>query len=102
MIFAPLSEIFERRIIYAITLLLAVIFIIPCALASNIQTLLICRTIDDIAFSAPMTLNDGTLTDLWKSKKRGIPMTAFSVPPFLGSATDSLTSEYLSEAKKRR
>ncbi|KLU82558.1 hypothetical protein MAPG_01630 [Magnaporthiopsis poae ATCC 64411] len=40
MIFAPLSEIYGRRIIYGSTLLAAVIFIIPCALATNIETLL--------------------------------------------------------------
>jgi MFS family permease len=59
MIFAPLSEIYGRRIVYASTLLVAVVFIIPCAVATNIQTLLVCRAIDGIAFSAPMTLVGG-------------------------------------------
>lgn len=56
MAFAPMSEILGRRIIYATTLFIAVIFIIPCAVAKNAATLVVCRLIDGIAFSAPMTL----------------------------------------------
>lgn len=84
--FAPLSELFGRRPVYAITLGLAVIFIIPCAVAQNIGTLIVCRLIDGIAFSAPMTLVGGTLADLWKNEERAVPMAAFSAAPFVGPA----------------
>lgn len=87
MIFAPLSEIYGRRIIYGTTLLVAVVFIIPGAVAKNIATLLVARAIDGIAFSAPMTLVGGTLADLWRSEERGIPMAAFSAAPFIGPAS---------------
>jgi MFS family permease len=69
------------------TLLLAVIFIIPSAVAENIETLLVCRAIDGIAFSAPMTLVGGTLADLWRNEERGVPMAAFSAAPFIGPAS---------------
>ena len=84
MAFAPMSEIFGRRVMYASTLLLGVIFIIPCAVAENIGTLLVCRLIDGIAFSAPVTLVGGTLADLWRNEERGVPMAAFSAAPFCG------------------
>jgi len=80
------------------TLLLAVIFTIPCALAPNIQTLLVCRTIDGIAFSAPMTLVRGTLADLWKTEDRGVPMAAFSAARFIGPAIGPLIGGFLSDA----
>lgn len=73
----------------ASTLLLAVVFIIPCAVAKNIETLLVCRAIDGIAFSAPMTLVGGTLADLWRNEERGVPMAAFSAAPFIGPASKS-------------
>ncbi|EPE35905.1 MFS general substrate transporter [Glarea lozoyensis ATCC 20868] len=98
MVFAPLSEVLGRRVIYASTLLLAVIFIIPCAVAPNIQTLLVCRAIDGIAFSAPMTLVGGTLSDLWKTEERGIPMAAFSAAPFIGPAIGPLVGGFLFDA----
>jgi multidrug resistance protein len=98
MVFAPLSEVLGRRIIYATTLLLAVIFVIPCAVAPNIQTLLVCRAIDGIAFSAPMTLVGGTLADLWRTEERGVPMAAFSAAPFIGPAIGPLIGGFLSDA----
>ena len=98
MVFAPLSEVLGRRLIYATTLLIAVIFIIPCAIAPNIGTLLICRAIDGIAFSAPMTLVGGTLADLWRTEERGVPMAAFSAAPFIGPALGPLVGGFLSDA----
>ena len=64
MAFAPLSEIIGRRIIYATTLFVALLFTIPGAVAKNIGTLIVTRAIAGIAFSAPMTLVGGTLADL--------------------------------------
>ncbi|KAE8154237.1 major facilitator superfamily domain-containing protein [Aspergillus avenaceus] len=98
MAFAPMSEMFGRRPVYALTLLLAVIFIIPCAVSKNIGTLIVCRAIDGIAFSAPMTLVGGTLADLWKNEERGVPMAAFSASPFLGPAIGPLAGGYLADA----
>ncbi|KAI9045135.1 MFS transporter [Aspergillus affinis] len=98
MAFAPMSEMFGRRPVYAVTLLIAVIFVIPCAVSKNIGTLIVCRAIDGIAFSAPMTLVGGTLADLWKSEERGVPMAAFSASPFLGPAIGPLAGGYLFDA----
>jgi multidrug resistance protein len=98
MVFAPLSEVLGRRIIYATTLLIAVIFVIPCAVAPNIGTLIVCRAIDGIAFSAPMTLVGGTLADLWRTEERGVPMAAFSAAPFIGPAVGPLIGGFLSDA----
>ena len=117
MAFAPLSESVGRRPIYAVTLFIAIIFLIPCAVAKNIGTLLVCRLIDGVAFrylrlsstpprlslitthSAPMVLVGGTLADLWRPEERGIPMAAFSAAPFLGPAIGPLAGGYLSMGK---
>lgn len=56
MLFSPLSERIGRKSVYTCTLVIGIIFIIPEALAPNIGTLLIARTIDGIAFSAPLVL----------------------------------------------
>ncbi|PIB02543.1 putative MFS-type transporter [Cercospora beticola] len=97
MAFAPMSEILGRRIMYASTLLVAVIFIIPCAVAKNIGTLLVCRAIDGIAFSAPMTLVGGTLADFWRNEERGVPMAAFSAAPFIGPAIGPLIGGFTAD-----
>jgi len=98
MAFAPLSEIVGRRPIYASTLLLAVIFTIPGAVAKNIATLIVTRAIAGICFSAPMTLVGGTLADLWRNEERGVPMAAFSAAPFIGPAIGPLVGGFLSDA----
>lgn len=99
MMFAPLSEIYGRQIIYISTMAVAVVFIIPCAVSKNIATLLVCRAIDGIAFSAPMTLVGGTLADCWKTEERGVPMAAFSAAPFIGPALGPLIGGYLYDGK---
>ncbi|OZJ03783.1 hypothetical protein BZG36_03475, partial [Bifiguratus adelaidae] len=91
------AEVLGRKIIYVTTLGVAVIFIIPCALAKNIGTLLVCRLIDEIAFSAPMTLVGGSLADLWRKEERGVPMAAFSAAPFLGPAIGPLVGGFISD-----
>jgi multidrug resistance protein len=98
MVFAPLSEIVGRRWIYASTLLLAVIFTIPGAVAQNIETLLVTRALAGITFSAPMTLVGGTLADMWRPEERGVPMAAFSAAPFIGPAIGPLVGGFLSDA----
>lgn len=98
MVFAPLSELFGRKPVYVVTLGFAVIFVIPCAVAGNIGTLLACRFIDGVSFSAPMTLVGGTLADLWQPEERGVPMAAFSAAPFVGPAIGPLVGGFLSDA----
>jgi multidrug resistance protein len=98
MAFAPFSEIWGRRPIYAVTLFLAVVFTIPGAVAQNIGTLLVTRFIAGVAFSAPMSLVGGTLADLWKNEERGVPMAAFSAAPFIGPGVGPLVGGFLGDS----
>lgn len=86
MVFAPISEEIGRKPVYASTLLLAVVFIIPCGLAKNIETMIVCRLIDGILFSAPMCLIGGSLADIWVGSERGVAFSVFSAAPFVGPA----------------
>ncbi|OAL52004.1 MFS general substrate transporter [Pyrenochaeta sp. DS3sAY3a] len=98
MAFAPLSEIYGRRPVYAVTLGLAVLFTIPGAVAKNIGTLLVTRFIAGVAFSAPMSLVGGTLVDMWRNEERGVPMAAFSAAPFIGPGVGPLVGGWLGMA----
>ncbi|KAG0646033.1 Major facilitator superfamily multidrug transporter NAG3 [Hyphodiscus hymeniophilus] len=99
LVFAPMSEVFGRQPVYTSTLLVAVVFTIPGAVAKNIGTLLVTRAIDGIAFSAPIVLVGGTLADLWTVEERGVPMAVFSAAPFVGPAIGPLVGGFLSDAK---
>ncbi|GME75770.1 unnamed protein product [Ambrosiozyma monospora] len=97
LLFAPLSEEVGRKPIYVTTLFIAVIFIIPCADAKNIGTLLVCRLIDGLAFSAPMCLIGGNLADMFLASQRGVAMTVFSAAPFLGPVIGPLVGGYIGD-----
>lgn len=120
MVFAPLSELYGRRIMYVTTLLVGIVFIIPAAVSKNIATILVARAIDGIGFryvsqatsygseahvcarnrfSAPMTIVGGTLADLWRNEERGVPMAAFSAAPFLGPAIGPLVGGFIADNK---
>jgi multidrug resistance protein len=99
LVFAPLSEVIGRQPVYVSTLIVAVVFTIPGAVAKNIGTLLVTRAIDGIAFSAPMVLVGGTLADLWTVEERGVPMAVFSAAPFVGPAIGPLVGGFLSDAR---
>lgn len=94
-----MSELVGRKPVYVSTFLLATIFVIPCCVSKNIGTLIVCRAIDGIAFSAPMTLVGGTLADLWPNEERGVPMAAFSAAPFVGPAIGPLVGGFVADTK---
>ncbi|CCE63410.1 hypothetical protein TPHA_0E03200 [Tetrapisispora phaffii CBS 4417] len=95
LVFAPLSEELGRNWIYCTTLFVAVIFIIPCAVAQNIGTLLAFRFLDGLAFSAPMCIIGGSLSDIWRTEERGIAMSIFSAAPFLGPVMGPIVGSLL-------
>lgn len=97
LVFAPASEQVGRQLVYLSTLFVAVIFVLPCALAKNIGTLLVCRLIDGIAFSAPMTVIGGSLADMWVNEERGVAMAIFSAAPFLGPVCGPLIGGFISD-----
>ncbi|CAN3371637.1 hypothetical protein DIURU_001857 [Diutina rugosa] len=84
LVFAPISEEVGRKPVYVATLGVALVFIVPCGVAKNIGTMIICRLLDGLAFSAPMCLIGGSLADVWDGPQRGVAMAIFSAAPFLG------------------
>lgn len=54
------------------------IWIIPCAVAKNIQTLLIARFIDGFAGSAFLSVAGGTVGDMFARHELQAPMTIFT------------------------
>lgn len=95
LIFAPISEEIGRYPVYVVTLGLAVIFIIPCGAAQNIGTLLVCRFLNGLFFSAPMCLIGGNLAEMWSTEERGVAMAIFSAAPFIGPVIGPLIGGFI-------
>lgn len=84
MLLGPLSEFFGRRPIYIIGFTLFLIWIIPSAVAQNIQTMLIARFFDGFSGSAFLSVAGGTTGDMFTKETLAAPMMIYSAAPFLG------------------
>ncbi|RMZ81328.1 hypothetical protein DV738_g2303, partial [Chaetothyriales sp. CBS 135597] len=84
LVFAPLSEVWGRNIIFRLVLGLFVLFQIGCALAPNIALLIVFRFFAGFFGSPTVTNSGGSLTDIWPQENRSVPLALFSAASFLG------------------
>ncbi|UKZ49254.1 hypothetical protein TrVGV298_003499 [Trichoderma virens] len=84
MLFAPLSELYGRSIIYNITNVGFIVFVIACAKAPSMNALIVFRFFSGIFGSCPITNGGGTITDMITQEKRGAAMAGFAIGPLLG------------------
>ena len=81
---APLSEFFGRRPIYLVSWAGFVIWLIPCAVARNIQTMLVARFLNGVCGSGFMSVAGGTVGDLFNVHELALPMMVYTASPFIG------------------
>ncbi|KPM44580.1 hypothetical protein AK830_g1923 [Neonectria ditissima] len=84
MIFAPLSELYGRLIIYHGCNIGFIIFLIACAKAPTLNALIAFRFLSGVFGSAPITNGGGTIADMIVQEKRGAAMASFAIGPLLG------------------
>ena len=83
-ILAPLSEMYGRRPIYIAALFAFVIFVIPCALAKNITTILVARFFGAFCASAMISNAPGTVNDIVDEEHRALAFSIWSIGPMNG------------------
>lgn len=84
MFLGPLSEFYGRRPIYIVAFGFYMLWIIPCAVAQNIQTMIVVRFLDGFSGSAFLSVAGGTVGDLFDRKGLQAPMMIYTASPFLG------------------
>lgn len=84
MFLGPLSEFYGRRPIYLCVFSMFFIWLIPCAVAKNLVTMLVARFIDGVAGSAFLSVAGGTVGDMFTRSKLQAPMMIYTASPFLG------------------
>ena len=89
MLLAPLSEFYGRRPIYIISLFLFVVLLVPCALAPNIQTMLVARFLNGLAGAAFSSVAGGTVGDLFTQHTLQGPMLIYTASPLQVTTTCS-------------
>ena len=84
---APLSEMYGRRPVYIVAMAFFAIFIIPCGVAKNIETILICRFFGAFAGSAMIANAPGTVNDIASEEYRALVFSIWSIGPMNGRST---------------
>lgn len=87
---SPLAEFYGRRPIYICSFAGFLIWLIPSAVAKNIQTMVIARFFQGLAGSAFLSVSGGTVGDLFTRDKFQLPMAIFALSPFIGPSTGPL------------
>ncbi|KAF8921555.1 major facilitator superfamily domain-containing protein [Mucidula mucida] len=98
LIISPLSEEYGRKPLWSIPTFAYIIFSIPCAVAPNIQTLLICRFFCGVFASGPLTLAGSTISDIWDNNERGFAIALFAAAPYGGAALGPLVGGFIGDA----
>jgi multidrug resistance protein len=96
LLWSPLSEIWGRRPVYIIALGTYTIFNIPCAVAQNIETVLISRFFCGFFASCSLTLAGGTISDLFPTETRGNAIAYFAAAPYAGPVLGPLVGGWIS------
>ncbi|PSR78912.1 bicyclomycin resistance protein [Coniella lustricola] len=99
-LWAPMSELRGRKWPLTAAMLLGGIFTIACAVANNIQTLLVCRFLTGVCGASQLTVVPGVLADIYNNTYRGVAIqfyaiTVFSAPFLAPSIGGFITASHL-------
>ncbi|KAK0641161.1 major facilitator superfamily domain-containing protein [Cercophora newfieldiana] len=87
---SPLAEFYGRRPIYLASFLSFILFLIPSAVARNIQTMITVRFFQGLSGSAFLSVSGGTVGDMFIRDEMQLPMAIFTLAPFIGPSTGPL------------
>lgn len=90
LLWAPLSEVYGRRIAVLVPMFVAICFSFGSATAKDLQTLMLTRFFGGFFASAPVTNTGGVLGDMYTAATRGIAMAGYAMAvvggPVLGKS----------------
>ncbi|KAJ5335744.1 uncharacterized protein N7506_005680 [Penicillium brevicompactum] len=95
LLWAPLSELFGRQILFIITYAGLTAFNAGVAGSKNVWTLIILRFFAGSFGSSPLTNAGGVIADMFPAKKRGVAMSLFAGAPFLGPVIGPIAGGFI-------
>ncbi|KAH0037866.1 MFS general substrate transporter, partial [Aureobasidium melanogenum] len=98
-VLAPLSEMYGRRPVYIVSTAIFVLLILPCALAKNIESLLIPRFFAAFAAASLVSNAPGSINDIVVEEYRALAFSIWSIGPLngpvVGPIIGGFTYQYL-------
>lgn len=83
-VFAPLSEVVGRRPVYIVSMTIFLALILPSALASNIESILVSRLFGGLFGSAMMSNSPASVNDIVSDEHRALAFGIWSIGPTNG------------------
>ncbi|KAF4984497.1 hypothetical protein FZEAL_345 [Fusarium zealandicum] len=99
LVWAPLSEIYGRQIVFFISYGLYVIFSAACTADHGVATLLVLRFFCGTFGSSPLTNAGGVISDVFRIEDRSIAMGVFSLAPAMGPTLGPFMGGYLGQSE---
>lgn len=95
---APLSELYGRRVPVILASSGFGIFMIAVAVAKDIQTVLICRFFAGLFGSCALTIVPAIFSDIFNNETRGLAIAAFSASVFCGPLAGPLIGGFITKS----
>lgn len=100
MIFAPLSEIYGRKMCVLIPFFISSVFIFATAISYNVPSLMVCRFLSGFFAGAPIVSAGGVLADLWDPTYRGAAFALYACFVANGASFGPIISSLLINSNK--
>ncbi|ODV60514.1 polyamine transporter TPO1 [Ascoidea rubescens DSM 1968] len=97
-VWAPISELYGRKIPLILSGIAFVSFIFGCATAENLQTALICRFFAGCIGSAPLVVVAAAFSDMFNNETRGTAIVFFSMAVCIGPSFAPIFGAYIAES----
>ncbi|EHK22045.1 uncharacterized protein TRIVIDRAFT_53178 [Trichoderma virens Gv29-8] len=95
-LWAPLSELYGRKILFITTHTGMVAFVAASAGASSITQLLVFRFLTGMFGASPLTNSGGVIADMFPAAQRGLAMIFFCTAPFMGPVLGPIMGGFVS------
>ena len=97
LLWAPLSELFGRQILFTVTYGALTAFNAGAAGSKNMSTLIVLRFLAGAFGSSPLTNAGGVIADMFPAKERGLAMSVFASAPFMGPVLGPIVGGFVGE-----
>ncbi|KAK3369718.1 major facilitator superfamily domain-containing protein [Lasiosphaeria ovina] len=95
---APLSEIYGRRPVLAVSNIFFCVWQIGCALAPSISSLIVFRFFTGVGGSGCLTLGAGVIADVFRTDERGFAIGIYTLGPLIGPTLGPVIGGFLSQS----
>jgi multidrug resistance protein len=99
LLIAPMSEIYGRNVVYHVCNVGFIAFVVGCALAPSLNSLIAFRFLSGVFGSCPLTNGGGSIADMVSQEHPGAAMASFAVGPLLGPIIGPVVGGFLASAK---